>query len=348
MAPTDPQHAGPLQALPDFCRGESLALLALAMQLVAICLTLAGSEGGASLLPRLVLLSLYLHWIGLCGAAVLCALRQRLAGLSARLSFSLAWLALVTVVMLLAALAWSLDNARGLQLIEPHDAPLVWLLRNACLSAIVALVLLRYFWIQQQWRKQLQAEADARFQTLTARIRPHFLFNALNSLAELIASRPEQAEHLVEDLADVLRASISEPGRLVPLCAELDACGAYLRIEQLRLGERLRLDWQVPDDLLDCRVPRFVLQPLVENAVYHGVSRVAAGGTLSLRAQRSGATLRIEVYNPRTDEPSPAGQGIAQGNIQHRLALIYGDRARLLLQPSAGGYSAVLELPQDG
>lgn len=331
---------------PDFCRRDALLSLAVAMQLVAICLTLANYGGNGLLLQRLLLLTLYLQWIGLVSAAVLCQLRRRLKSQPPRILYLVSWLAIVLVVAAVAEAAWWIDRLREWRLLNAQETHYSFMLRNLTLAAMVSVVLLRYLWSRQQWRAQVVAESEARFQALSARIRPHFMFNALNSLAELIISRPQQAERLVEDLADVMRASFDEAKPQVRLEEELDACRAYLRIEQLRLGERLRVDWQITPQAHDWRVPRFCLQPLVENAVYHGISRLAGGGVLTVEASVEGDRLRIDVSNPIVDDVTPSRRsGIAVQNIRRRLELLYGGRAALDLGVDGLCYRARLSIP---
>lgn len=325
-----PAVADPASLIPDFCRGEAIASLAFAMELMAICFTLASPPSGGRVLARLLLLSLFLQWIGVCSAAALCLLRRRLVVTRPGVLFVTSWAALVLIVIALSAIAWRLGQTLGLGLLPSGESVTSFVLRNGSLAAIVALLLLRYFWTRQQWRAQVRAESEARFQALTARIRPHFLFNALNSLAQLIVSSPAQAEHLVEDLADVLRASLEDPRRLVPLSEEIEACDAYLRIEQARLGGRLSVRWAVPEALRGWPVPRLALQPLVENAIHHGVSRINEGGEVTIEARETGGDLCVEVINPVPAQSAPSeGRGLATANIANRLNLIYGDRARL-------------------
>lgn len=166
-------------------------------------------------------------------------------------------------------------------------------------------LLLRYFYLQSQWRRQEQAELRARIESLQARIRPHFLFNSLNSIAALVASDPVKAEQAVLDLSDLFRASLARPGTLVAWRDELELSRRYLSIEQYRLGDRLQMDWQVdgvPDDL---PIPQLTLQPLLENALVYGIQpriegsdqcdrrlcrwRVSVGGQQPVRRIRSNA-----------------------------------------------------------
>ncbi|MGQ0622013.1 MAG: sensor histidine kinase [Panacagrimonas sp.] len=334
--------------IPDFCSGPALMSMAFVMELVALCFTLGGSTPDSELLRRLALLSLYMQWIGLCGGAALCALRRLFTIARAGVVFLVCWGTLIVIVMILANIAWYLGTSPSFEVLDPAESRVSFILRHACIAAIVSLMLLRYFWTRHQWQEQVRAEGESRYQALNARIRPHFFFNALNSLAALITIRPAEAETMVEDLADVFRASLEQRGRMAPLMDEIGVCNAYLRIEKARLGEKLEVKWDVPEDLLNWPVPMLIIQPLVENAVYHGVSKLKDAGTIRIQAYSARRALIIEVENPM---PPPEGfktkgNQIAIDNIASRLKLIYGEHGRLDLGPDNGIFRARLSIPE--
>ncbi len=348
-----PPSVPALNLIPDFCAGHSILSLAFTMELVAIVLTLGGGSSGAAALERLLLISLYLQWISLCAAAALCWIRRRLRYAGAGMVFFVCWALLVLVVMVIADVAHRLSTLLSWEFILPAETHLGFVLRHTGIAAIVALLLLRYFWVRNQWSMQVQAEGEARYQALNARIRPHFLFNALNSLAALIQVRPNDAEMMVEDLSDLFRASLEKRGQVAPLVEEIGLCHAYLRIEKLRLGDKLKVEWDVPEELLAWPVPKLVVQPLIENAVHHGVSRLASGGCIRIAAREIFHRLVIEVTNPMsgTDGTPSSGNRIAIDNIAQRLNLIYGDGARLEmgrdLRLESGVFRARLVLPKE-
>lgn len=340
-----------IRLIPNFCTVPVAISLAFAMELVAVCFTLAGPVRGGSVLQKLVLLSIYLQWIGLCGAALLCWLRRFLTIARPGVVFFVCWASLVLTVTALSNMAWMVGTNPRWGVLDPNEPRLWFMLRHSSIAAIVALLLLRYFWTRHQWREQVRAESESRYQALNARIRPHFLFNALNSLAALIGVRPDEAEGLVEDLADVFRASLEKPGQMAPFVDEISICNAYLRIEKARLNERLQVEWDVPETLLNVPVPSLVIQPLVENAVHHGVSKRKDGGVIEVRAWQEANALRIQVSNPLApqDEARAAtahsGNQVAVDNIASRLSLIYGERGKLELGVEDGLYKARLSLP---
>lgn len=336
----------PATYLPDFCRGRAILHLLLISQVVAVLLVLASARGEFILGPRIVVVSLYLHWITLLSAGALCALRQRVA------HWPVAWVSTIAVVILVGITAGVSEMAyqlgRVLRWAYFSDTPdhLAFVARNCLISAIVAVVLLRYFYVLHAWQRQVQASAEARFEALQATIRPHFLFNSLNSVAALIPTRPAEAEALIEDLAELLRAILRRHEPWARLADEIELGRTYLRIEQLRLGERLQVDWQIEAGLDDARIPLLSLQPLLENAVLHGIERLPEGGRLQVRIGREGGRLTLRVSNPLGPDAREApGNRLAQDNIRQRLGLLYDGRASLHTQRQSGEYHAELSVP---
>ncbi|MCC8998933.1 MAG: histidine kinase, partial [Candidatus Contendobacter sp.] len=192
------------------------------------------------------------------------------------------------------------------------------------------------------------AEARARLRALQARIHPHFLFNTLNTIASLIPGQPDRAEQAVLDLADLLRSALAhrEP---IALHQELELTRRYLAIERLRLGDRLRVDWRLDPDLpLDLPIPALLLQPLVENAIQHGIQCLPEGGILIIQIEKHAAALRITVINPQprdSGERPRAGQRIAQDNIRQRLQLAYATPDPLAITETPDHYQVSFTIP---
>jgi len=188
---------------------------------------------------------------------------------------------------------------------------------------------------------------DAELRALRAQIHPHFLFNSLNSINALIASRPEEARRMCLLLADFLRRSLALGIReRVPLAEELALAEDLLAIEKVRFGARLRFAPRVEEAALACLVPPLLLQPLVENAVTHGIAQVIEGGTVRLEARRGGERLHVTIENPR-DAGAPGGKGTGIGieNVRRRLETLYGREAELRLHPVGDSFRVELELP---
>nr|WP_281368298.1 histidine kinase [Simiduia aestuariiviva] len=207
--------------------------------------------------------------------------------------------------------------------------PLDWSALGADLvvAAIFAGIGLQYFYLQQQLQRGERAELEARIQALQSRIRPHFLFNAMNSIASLIHIDPARAEHMVEDLSALFRASLSEAA-LVPVDRELALARRYLAMEGARLGDRLQVDWRLGTLPEGVQMPSLLLQPLLENALYHGIGARREGGLLEIDLQAENNRLQLLVRNPLGQAAPTPGNGMALANIRDRLAAHYGSAAR--------------------
>ncbi len=328
--------------IPDLCATRPVLLMFILSELLVVVYVLGGSRLPAFDWDTLALASLFVQWIMLLCAGLLCASRPLLARLSLPVGVMLSFLIilLVTALSSLVAAFFLADSAFG-----PLDG--WWLLRNLLVAAVFGGIALRYFYLQQQLRAREQAELTARIESLRSRIRPHFLFNTMNSIASLISTRPEQAERAVEDLSELFRASLVENDDGGTLADELRLCRLYLGIEQLRLGDRMRVDWSVDEQAEACALPSLLLQPLVENAVYHGVARLPEGGTIGIRAHCDEQQVQVEISNPVPGTQPVGGNGhqIALDNIRQRLQVIYRGGASLEVYPGDSEHRVVLRVP---
>lgn len=188
---------------------------------------------------------------------------------------------------------------------------------------------------------------EAELRALRAQIQPHFLFNSLNSINALVGSRPEEARRVCVLLADFLRRTLTVGTReRVPLSEELALAEDLLSIERVRFGDRLRYESAVEEAVREWQVPPLVLQPLVENAVTHGIAQCLDGGTVRLTARRKGERLHVSIENPRdADAPRRPGTGIGLENVRRRLETTYGRAAEMRARPEAGSFRVELELP---
>jgi two-component system sensor histidine kinase AlgZ len=229
--------------------------------------------------------------------------------------------------------------ARSLSLVEAGVA-----VRAVLLAMATAALLLAYFELRS--RALSPAQAEARLAALNARIRPHFLFNSLNAVLSLIRARPQQAEAALESLSDLFRAAMRDPSELVSLADEIDLGRQYLELEKLRLGERLHVDWQLAGVPMDLPIPPLMLQPLLENAVYHGIEPSPEGSTVTVAIQVAGEELRIVISNPTAGQlQHAAGNQMALANIRERLALYYDLEARLETEVGDHRYDVRITLP---
>jgi len=218
------------------------------------------------------------------------------------------------------------------------------LARAGILCAMLTVFLLAYFF----WRRRAYspALADARLQALQARIRPHFLFNSINAVLSLMRSEPKRAEEALEDLAELFRALMQDNRRLSTLADELALCRQYLNLEQLRLGERLRIDWDLAAMPGDALVPQLLLQPLVENAIYHGIEPGIEPGTVRICIARDKSQVRLLLTNPyHPDHQHRAGNRMALANLRERLALHFDVEASLDTEVAGDRFEIRIVLP---
>src|SRR5260221_3813917 len=260
--------------------------------------------------------------------------------LSAALARLLYWAGCTAVIVLVLVLAAG-DHAALLWIVGEPPADL-W--RMLALSALTAACLLAYF--RLLIRAYSPALAEARLQALQARIRPHFLFNSLNAVLSLMRRDPRRAERALENLAVLFRTLMTDARRFVRLTDEIALLERYAEIEQLRLGDRLHVTWELDSAPSDALLPPLVLQPLLENAVYHGVEPGAGSGEILVHIERRGDRVLARIENPRVEEPSHhAGNRMALDNIRERLALFFDAEARIETSVSGDRYRVEIEMP---
>lgn len=327
--------------VPELCQAEALLGLVLLAELLVLVLVLAEPITGGFDWMRLALTSLFVQWIVLLSATAVCNTRPYLARLSASAAVTIICTLVLCLTLLCTAIAEHFYSAEALS----HEASTQLYLRHALISLIMCALLLRYFYLQGQWRRQQQAELQARLQALQARIHPHFLFNSLNSIASLIGSNPDKAEHAVLDLSDLFRASLAKPDSLSTWCDELALAQQYISIEQYRLGKRLRMVWNIDGVPNDLPIPHLTLQPLLENAVIYGIQPSIQGGCIEICAAYSQGVFKLQVSNPfmHNDSPrNPRGTRLALNNIEARLKVLFGSTARLSTQQQLDRYTTRL------
>ncbi|MCG6868950.1 MAG: sensor histidine kinase [Gammaproteobacteria bacterium] len=330
--------------LPDFCDTRVIMRVIFMSELLALILSLAAWVSGRGFWTSLFMTSMFVQWVALGNVLLLCLTRTWLRNRSTRTVMSTSYLIilLVTVLVSLGALSLTPGSTR-----LPADS-LIFVLGNVGISAIVSAVALRYFYVQHQWKSNIQADARSRIQALQARIRPHFLFNSMNTIAALTRTDPVLAETAVEDLADLFRASLGQRER-VPLSEELKFTRGYINIEQLRLGDRLKVDWEIDETVPESlEVPALVLQPLMENAIYHGIEPQTTGGTVSISISRNGDMVEFRITNPLPTTLSSykrTGNKMAQENIRQRLRLAYGEPSVPRLEKTETQYSVSFAIP---
>jgi len=333
--------------LPDFCSRESLLVVLLTSQLLTIVLTATRNGSIESLLLYFAVLSLFILWIALTDVALLCNLNRLVAKVNS-VTFGVIAFFLLQLVTLFYTVMVDIVGAN--YALTRSWSP-NWLLenglRNILISSIVSFVVLRYFYIQHQRLLTVHAESRARIEALQARIRPHFLFNSMNIIASLTRTDPERAERTVVDLSDLFRASLSADQDDHTLEDELNLTRSYLRIENERLGKRLKVEWLVPHNVPKLFMPCLIIQPLIENTIYHGIEVMPSGGTVRVIAGACGPQhYCIEISNPvSTKAHEYHGNRMARDNILQRLELAFRGEASLKSFVDDKEYHVTLSLP---
>ena len=350
MAPnpssTDPVEPENRAYLPDFCATGTVFFLVLVAALVAIVLTLAGNAPPGRFLVELAKTSLFVLWLALLGCALMCSLRGRLEGSGKTRAFVLGFFVLLLMCLLLAEIAYQLTRVFAASVII-EDTHAGFIFRTFTVSAIVIALAMRYLYVSSEWRRSIVLEAQARISALQALIRPHFLFNSMNTIASLTRSDPRQAEEAVEDLSDLLRANLSGTKHRTTLKQELEVALIYQRIEKLRLGDRLQVRWDVGDLPMRALIPSLTIQPLLENAIYHGIELLPDGGEVLVTGRRNDGDLVISMSNPvaANRERTRHGNRMAMSNIQQRFELAYGPRGSVDVVDSGDQYCVHLRFP---
>ena len=318
--------------LPDFRNLGVIARVLVAVNAVALIAAVYAAPNLRGALERFIEDAAFLEPLLFIEVAVLFALSRQLGRMTYRGGCA-------AVVLLAAALAVIYQIAVSSQEQTPGA-----LLRGAFFAALLAGVLLSYFRLLV--KAFSPALAEARLQALQSRIRPHFLFNSLNAVLALIRRDPKRAERTLEDLADLFRSLVSDARRFVRLSDEIALLERYAGIEQLRLGERLRITWELDAAPSDALLPPLVLQPLLENAVYHGVEPGVGAGDVVVRIGLRGNRVLACIENPyQENEQHRAGNRMALDNIRERLALFFDAEARISTQLTSGRFRVEIEMP---
>ena len=260
-----------------------------------------------------------------------------LNGVLARLRYFAGAVAVIVLTLALTTLLYQ-STHRYLP-IDLSGIERYWLL-----VGLVTAMLLCYF--DLRGRALSPALSEARLQALQARIRPHFLFNSINAVLSLIRQEPKRAETALEDMAELFRVLMADNRELTPLAREVELCRQYLRLEQLRLGERLKVEWHIDNMPADAMIPPLVLQPLLENAVYHGIEPRTEPGIVSINIYASRDEVHAVLCNPYAPESDHrSGNRMALGNIRERLQLHFDAEASLISRVTGDAYQVHIILP---
>ena len=334
--------------LPNFCAATSVLIIVMVAEILAILVTLASQPEPGRFMVELAKTSLFVLWLALLGAVVMCAFRAQLESAGKTRAFVLSFAVLLLLSLVLAEVAYRISSIFG-ELVIIDDTHGGFLVRAVSISAIVIALTMRYLYVSSEWRRSVVLEAQARISALQALIRPHFLFNSMNTIASLTRTNPRQAEEAVEDLSDLLRANLGGGDDRTTLKAELEVAAIYQRIEKLRLGDRLHVRWDVSDLPMRALIPSLVIQPLLENAIYHGIEALPEGGEVQVTGKRDGDHLTITVTNPVAANAvrRQTGNKMAMTNIQQRFALAYDSRANVKVDENENTFTVQLRFPYE-
>ena len=334
--------------LPNFCHADVFLRVLLMIELVAIVFALV-SYKNHSLYVHIALLSIFMQCIGLFSAMALCQLARW--GLVRHIvpTTLMAFGVVLSITLIITVLSVTIDDMMWLSTSHSLGSPNMTfeIIRNLSVAAILMGLALRYFYFQYQSRIILEAKAQARLQVLQARIMPHFLFNSMNTIASLTHDEPDLAEQAIENLSDLFRASLSSDDS-ISLQQELELTRSYIQLEALRWGDRLKINWMLSDDHIPLWLPALILQPLVENAIFHGVEPLSEGGVINITIKWVGDAVRIVISNPLPENRTQKhreGNQMAVDNIRERLQITYAGAATMQQFEENNRFKVTLLLP---
>ena len=335
LAPTSAPPAGLALAarLPNFCNLGIMLRLLIVVNLLCIAAAVLRADGRDAWQQYLTI-SIVAQPVIIMSLLVLCALRPLLRKLAYWRGVS----AIFALEAAIGAMFWNL-----LASILPFSQSInVW--QYAFFFVFVTCVVLLYFDLRS--RALSPALIEARLQALQARIRPHFLFNSINAVLSLIRAEPKRAERMLEDMSDLFRVLMADNRKLVPLADEISLCRKYLEIEEIRLGTRLQVKWNIASMPPLAMVPPLILQPLVENAVYHGVEPREGAGEVVIDIEPKGKQFVIRLTNPyHTGSTHVSGNRMAIANIRERLQLHFDAEAGLKAEVANDQYVVTITMP---
>ncbi len=331
--------------LTDFCESKHMFVSIIMIQIVVIIYALSFLSFDKVFLPKLSILTLWCQFIGVNIFIALCKLRKWFNYLDVYLGVPLLIIFVIVITSLLAQIIGYLDVHLSFNLLGAKTIIDFVNLKLSLSAVMITLALIRYFYIQDRWNEQIKKLADARLNALQARIRPHFLFNSLNSIAALISIDADKAENAIADFSSLMRRTFAHQDKLISIEEELNWVRQYLRIEKLRLDERLRYNLDCQQDLLSIKIPVLCLQPLVENAILHGIQPMVNGGTIDISISSKDKHLIMQVNNPYIEHHQAHSNGMAIANIKERLELQYGHKASVKIMDDGKHYQITISIP---
>lgn len=330
--------------LANFCGAEALLKLILMVLFMAIVFAVLTIHELDDIITRIGLTSLFMLFIAMSSVATLC-LANTYHWLKSNQVVT--WLSLLLFSFYTAVFTfWVYEQSWFVAVFKLKEFDFWFVLfKFEVVNLICIATGLRYLYLQHQHQRQLMIKNQSRLAALQARIRPHFLFNSMNTIASLVHDAPDQAEQATVNLSHLFRASLSEVS-LISLQQEIELTKNYLQIEQLRLGERLKVEWDCEGYNDDVKIPPLTLQPLLENAIYHGIEPSLKGGVVTISSQQHNGILHIIITNPVEDDKEiKAGNQMALKNIQERLHITFKGKAHFSYQHTQNKFEVSISIP---
>jgi two-component system sensor histidine kinase AlgZ len=331
--------------LTNFCENAHIFVSIVMIQIVVFIYALSFLSFDLIFLYKLSILTLLSQFVGLNLLIILCKLRLFFNSLNVVTGVITFIMVVILITTMLCQLIGYLNFQLTLNLFLNQQQVNYLNFKLSLSSVVISLAMVRYFYIQDQWNKQIEKLSEARLNALQARIKPHFLFNSLNSISSLIAIDADRAELALSDFSNLMRQTFTHKEKFTTLNKELDWINQYLSIEKLRLDSRLQYQVTCDEKLINKKIPILCIQPLVENAVLHGIQPLEFGGKIDIQIYQKQQRIIITVDNPYIVIEKKSGNGIALANIEERLQLHYGDRAYIKLNSDNGVFCVKLGIP---
>lgn len=330
-------------------RWQHLIELFIASNILAMILALAEAQSWTALsVERLLQYMLFINWILLAFVALVELFQKKIQPLNFGQALVVGFILLQMIVLLTTVvLNGVIYFGQNFQIYGlSRDVLLDGVMLHLSYGVLIGTFCFRYLYLREQWARQQNSELHARIQAMQARIHPHFLFNSLNTVISLITIDPDKAEQMLLNLSRLFRASFKEL-KLVRLKDEIELCQHYLAIEQMRLGDRLRVEWKYDDEVLfsQVQIPLLTLQPLVENSIFHGVEKFLTKSTISILIEVLQNQVNIVITNPYTQDKINLrqGNGIAVENVKQRLEAYYGRTVIFQTYAGKGIFTTVVQ-----
>jgi len=331
--------------LTDFCETIRLFVAVVMIQILVIVYSLSFLSFDTDYLRKLSILSLLAQLTGLFLLIVLCKFNKFFNSYKVIPGVALICLLVILTTTIISQLVGWLDLQLSLQIFGNQHAINYLNFKLAVTALIICFALIRYFYIQDQWKLQIEKLSNSRLRALQSRIKPHFLFNTLNSIASLVEVDSQKAEQAIIDLSSLMRRTFVQQQKEISVADEMKFVRQFLSIEKLRLGERLSFKIFCDEELNNSKIPVLSIQPLVENAIIHGIQPMEKGGEVVVKIFSKNKMLIINVSNPFQKGLTKAVNGIALKNIEERLKLLYGNKSFMIITAEKQVFDIQLGIP---